>query len=175
VCSCGHRRPIKLVTMYVLTGASGAGKSTIGDELLGRVSDLVVLEADILWAPEMDIPEDGYARFRSTWLRLAANIHQSGTSTLLVGSGVPEQFETRPERRYVGAINWVALVCDDDLLEQRLRARPRWRGVTPESIATMKRFNRELRARGDIDVLDNTDQTIDETREAVLAWLGTQA
>ncbi|TMB93209.1 MAG: nucleoside kinase, partial [Chloroflexi bacterium] len=64
--------------LFVLTGASGTGKSTIGDELLGQIEDPVVLETDILWAPEMNTPQDGYARFRSTWMRLAVNIAQSG-------------------------------------------------------------------------------------------------
>ena len=114
-CDCGHRRPIVLVPMFFLTGASATGKTTVGNELLGS-SDPIVLDADMLWAPEMDTPEDGYARFRSTWLRLASNIHQSGRSTLLIGSGVPEQYDSRPERAYVGPTHWMALVCDDDVL-----------------------------------------------------------
>jgi hypothetical protein len=110
-----------------LTGASATGKTTVANELLGQPIDLVVLDADVLCAEEMDTPEDRYARFRSTWLRLASNIHQAGRSTLLVGSGIPEQYANRPERAYVGPMHWMALVCDDAVLEARLRARPAWR------------------------------------------------
>jgi hypothetical protein len=126
VCACGHRRPIQVLPMFVITGASGAGKTTVGNELLGQITDPVVLDCDILWSKEMDTPEDGYARFRSTWLSLAINVHQSGRSTLLIGSGTPEGYESRPERAYVGPIHWMALVCDDDALETRLRERPAW-------------------------------------------------
>ena len=83
----------------------------------------------------MDTPEDGYAQFRSTWLRMTINIHQSGRSTLHVGSGVPEQYEHRPERAYGGPMHWMVLVCDDDVLETRLHSRRRWRGVTDPSVA----------------------------------------
>jgi hypothetical protein len=103
--------------MFFLTGASAAGQTAVGNELLGYLSNPIVLDADMPWAPETDTPEDGYAGFRSTWLRLASNIHQAGCSTLLIGSGVPEQYEGRPERAYVGPILWMALVCDDKALE----------------------------------------------------------
>ena len=136
-CGCGHRRPIVLLPMFFLTGASGTGKTTVGNELLGSLDDPVVLDADVLWAPEMDTPEDGYARLRSTWLRLGSNIHQAGRSTLLIGAGVPEQYDGRPERAYVGQMHWMALVCDDDVLESRLRARPAWRGVTDAFVEAM--------------------------------------
>jgi gluconate kinase len=157
--------------MFLITGASAAGKTTVGNELLGQITDPVVLDADILWTEEMDTPEDGYARFRSLWLRLAINIHQSGRSTLLIGSGIPEQYEARPERAYVGPIHWMALVCDDDSLETRLRERPAWRGATDHFLTAMRAFNAHLRARQDIRVVDTTHESIAETVGQVRAWL----
>jgi hypothetical protein len=157
--------------MFVLIGASGAGKTTVGNELLGHTTDPVVLDCDILWSKEMDSPDDGYARFRSTWLRVAANIHQSGRSTLLIGSGTPEGYEGRPERALVGSIHWMALVCDDDVLETRLRERPVWRGVTDSFVTAMQAFNGYLRARADIRVVDTTHASVAETVDEVRAWL----
>jgi hypothetical protein len=119
----------------------------------------------------MDTPDDGYARFRSTWLRMAVNIHQAGCSTLLIGSGVPEQYDHRPERAYVGPMHWMALVCDDDVLEARLRGRPTWRGVTDEFVAAMRAFNAHFRSREDIRVVDTTSQSIEETVSRVRSWL----
>jgi hypothetical protein len=165
VCTCGHRRPIHILPMFVLTGASGAGKTTVGNELLGQITDPVVLDCDILWSEEMDSPDDGYARFRSTWLRVAANIHQSGRSTLLIGSGTPEGYDGRPERALVGPIQWMALVCDDDELEARLLERPAWRGVTDPFVTAMRDFNGYLRARHDMRIIDTTHESVAETVE----------
>ena len=171
-CDCGHRRPWVLRPLSVLTGASGSGKTTVGSGLVGRTQGTVVLDSDILWGPEMDTPDDGYAKFVSTWLRLAANIAQSGHSALLVGSGVPEAFEARPERRYLGPIRWLALVPPDDILTNRLRARPAWRRTdSPEVLARMVEFNRQLADRSDMTKLDTGRLTIDETVAAVTAWL----
>jgi hypothetical protein len=170
-CDCGSRRPILLLPMFVLTGASAAGKSTVGNELLGSQNDPIVLDADMLWVPEMDTPEDGYARFRSMWLRLSSNIHQAGHSTLLIGSGVPEQYDSRPERAYVGPMHWMALVCDDDVLEARLRARPAWRGVTNAFVKAMLAFNAGLRNRTDIQIIDTSQLDVAETVVRVKEWL----
>lgn len=63
--------------MFFLTRASAAGETAVGNEPLGYLSNPIVLDADMPWAPEMDTPEDGYARFRSTWLRLASK-HSPG-------------------------------------------------------------------------------------------------
>ena len=170
-CECGARRPFELLPLYVVTGASAAGKSTVGQRLFGSREVPVILDADILWSPEMDTPEDGYARFRATLMRLVANIHQSNTHTMLIGSGVPEQFYQRPERRYIGEIHWVALVCDDEEIERRLRARPPWRGVTDSFIASMQQFNAHLRARSDMRVIDTSTSSVDTTVHEVLSWL----
>ena len=149
----------------------GSGKTTLADQLLGELTDPVVLDADILWGPEMDTPSDGYARLRSTWMRVAANIAQSGRSTLLVGAGVPEQFEVRPERRYVGDIHWLALVPADEVLEERLRTRPTWRGVNHEVVTKMLAFNDHLRARADMAKIDTGRQSLEQSGKALVGWL----
>src|SRR5262249_61989012 len=55
-------------------------------------------------------------------------IHQSGRPVVLCGTGVPVQFERCAERVFVGDIHYLALVCEPDVLRERLRARPAWRG-----------------------------------------------
>jgi hypothetical protein len=167
-CDCGHRRPIVLLPMFFLTGASATGKTTVGDGPLGSLSNPIVLDADMLWAPEMDTPEDGYARFRSTWLRVATNIHQAGRSTLLIGSGVPEQYAARA---YVGPMHWMSLVCDDDVLESRLRARPAWREVTDTFVEATLALTAALRSRRDIQSIDTTHLDVPETVIRVYEWL----
>ncbi len=115
--------------------------------------------------------------FRNTWLRVAKNIGQAGRPVVLVGSALPEQFENCPERRYVARIHYLALVCDEGALIQRLRARPVWRGSgTADFIDDMLRFNRYLTSHADtstppMSVLDTTNSTIEESTAATIEWI----
>lgn len=176
VCACGYRHRITLRPLLLVTGASGTGKSTIAVLLAGSFTDMVVLDQDILWGPEMDTPHDNWRRFRSLWLRLAANIAQSGSPLLLFGSCDPDQYEALPERRYVGPIHTLALVCDDDELGRRLTARPGWRGSGEVAfIASMLHFNHALRALAArrperVARLDTTCVAPTESASHVAAW-----
>jgi hypothetical protein len=99
---------------------------------------------------------------------------------VLVGSAVPEQFESCPERRYFSDIHYFALVSDDEVLEQRLRARPAWRrSDTSEVLGTMRDFNRWLRTHAadttpPMSLLDTSRRSIAESAELIVAWIRQQ-
>ena len=179
VCDCGYRHPIALRPLLLVTGASGTGKTTIAMRLGGTFPGAVVLDQDILWMPEMDTPEDNWRRFRSLWLRFAVNIAQNGHPLLLFGSADPDQYERLPERRYVGSIHTLALVCDDDELRRRLTARPKCRGSGNEGfITSMCQFNRSLHALAArqperVSLLDTTRDTPDVSAAHVATWART--
>jgi UDP-N-acetyl-D-mannosaminuronic acid transferase (WecB/TagA/CpsF family) len=86
------------------------------------------MDQDILWSSSFDTAEDGYRAFRETWLRLAANIHQSRNPVLLVGSGVPDQYELISGRQFFSRIEYATLICSKDAIVERLTSRPAWRG-----------------------------------------------
>jgi hypothetical protein len=178
--TCGYAHQFKRLSLFVVTGASGSGKSTLGLALVPLLPDCVVMESDILWHSEFDTLQDGYRDYRNLWLRIAKNIHQAGRPVVLVGSAVPEQFESCPERRYFSDIHYLALVCDDEILEQRLRARPTWRrSDTPEILATMRDFNRWLRTHAadtipPMSLLDTSRRSIAESAELIVAWIRRQ-
>ena len=68
-------------------------------------------------------------------------------------------------------MHWMALVCDDDVLESRLHARPAWRGVTDAFVEAMLEFNAVLRSRRDIQRIDTTHLDVLETVACVYQWL----
>lgn len=170
---CGYRHPFRQLPLYCVTGASGAGKTAACRHLVGNLPGYVVLEADILWRPEFNRPENDYRDFRNTWLRVAKNIGQSGYPVVLSGSVIPAQMDACPERRYFSAIHYLALVCDDNTLTSRLQARPAWRGSWKE-IDTMLSFNqwfKDYSGPPPITIFDTSHIITHETTQAIREWI----
>jgi uridine kinase len=117
-----------MLSLLAIGGPSGAGKSAVGHALQGKVNEVVMLEGDLLWRPEFDRPDEKYRGFYETWLRLSKNVSQAGRPVALLNAGiaVPENVEDCVERRYFARVHYLALVCSDAVLSERLQARPRW-------------------------------------------------
>ena len=146
--------------------------------MLGKLDTVVMLDSDILWRPEFNTPEDNYRDFFETWLRMAKNISQSGRPVVLFGTGlgVPENIEPCVERRYFSEVHYLALVCDDEVLAQRLKTRPAWRGSGDQAyVDTHVQFNRWFKEQqnGDhlISLIDTTNISLEGTIEQVQAWI----
>ena len=175
---CEYRHKFLRLPLFVLTGASGVGKTATCLALVDRAKNFVVMESDILWRDEFNQPKTNYRDYRETWLRVCKNISQAGKPVILCGVAVPEQFEQCVERRYFSDIHYLALVCTDEVLAARLRSRPAWRGTAGEE--QMKKqiaFNRWLMDNGrstqpPMTLLDTSEISVDQTVEEVLRWAG---
>lgn len=174
--ACGHREPFVRADLLLVGGASGSGKTAVCSRLVGTLAGPILLDADILWSDaDADEPHAHFER----WLRLAKNLAQSGQRVVLfgAGTGVPANLAACVERRYLRDLHFLALVCDDDVLAARLRARPAWRrSGTDAYVADHVAFNGWLREQGPsaappIQLLDTTHATEDVTAAAVAAWI----
>ena len=173
---CEHQHKFVRLPLFIVTGASGTGKTTTCLTAAASTSDFVVMESDILWVDEFKQPETNYRGYRELWLRVCKNISQAGKPVILCGSCIPSQFESCVERRYFSEIHYLALVCDDETLASRLRSRPAWRRTSDdEYIATHVKFNRWLKENArstepPMTLLDTTAITVDESVEQLLRW-----
>jgi hypothetical protein len=92
---------------------------------------------------------------------------------------VPGNIEDCIERRYFSNVYYLALVCSDSTLSERLQARPVWRGTRdPKYIEEHIRFNRwfkEYDSQPLIERIDTTDTLPDETVAQVASWIHKRA
>lgn len=134
--------PTKKLPLFIITGASCAGKSTLCEVLFQKESGYHVMESDLLWSDRYNTPEDNYREYRRLWMNLCANISQIGMPVVLCGCAVPEQFEALPERELFTSVHYLAVVCGDETLRSRAVS---GRGVTDQTwIDSSLSFNRWL-------------------------------
>lgn len=138
---CGWVRLVPLRPLFVVIGASGAGKTTIVPALARKLDGCEVFDVDLT----LHIAALGWDAWRATWLQIAHGIAQNGRSTVLCGTITPDQLETLPTRQLVGPIHSCLLDCPDDVLVERLRARPPWRGTDEDFVARQLGFAAWLR------------------------------
>lgn len=164
---CGDKVPVPDLPLFVVTGASGAGKTTITGPLRRLLPDCDVFEADLT----LQVAALGWDTWRDTWLRFAHGVALNGRVTVLCGSLLPEQLESVPARKLLGPVHFCNLDCPDDVLASRLRARPSWRLSSLETaVSEHQRFAAWLRAHIQPS-WDTSVLTPGEAAERVAAWM----
>lgn len=176
--ACRAEIPFIPRPLFILTGASGSGKSSVIRMLAGRFQEVVALDSDILWMEAFHDPET-WGAYINAWLRVAKNISMSGRPVLLAGAGlgVPENLLACSELRYFSVVHILALVCEDSILRARLQARPAWRQCTAEPFLTDQlKFNRWFQTEGQqaelpIHLLNTSRERVAETAAVIETWV----
>lgn len=167
---CGDEQPVPALPLFVITGASGAGKTTITGPLHRRLPGCDVFDTDVI----LHAAALGWDAFRNTWLQLAHAVALNDRACVLGGSLTPDQLENLPARKLIGPIGFCLLDCPDDVLAARLRARPSWRGfATADAIARHQRFAAWLRERIQ-PRYDTSRLSPQETADRIATWIRDQ-
>lgn len=162
---CGSESWLPALPLFVVTGASGTGKSTITGALRSLLPRCLVVEGDVI----LHVAALGWDNFRNTWLQLAHAAALGGQVTVLTGSITPDDLERLPGRKLIGPIHTALLDCPDDVLADRLRARPAWRGAHG-MITQNQQFAAWLRSRI-TPSFDTSAASPTEVAEQVAAWV----
>jgi shikimate kinase len=131
----------------VLVGMMGAGKSSVGRRLAGRLAlPFTDADAEIEAAAGMSIPEifaaHGEAAFRSGEQRVLSRLLHNGPQVLATGGGAFMNPATRAEIRALGVSIW--LKADFEVLMRRIKRRAdRPMLKTDDPAATLKRLMEE--------------------------------
>jgi hypothetical protein len=124
----------RLRPLFVVTGASGSGKTTMLGPFASRwAGRCMVFDVDrLLDAAAVMSGADGIAGihwqgFYQAWLSVAQGVAQCGLPTLLLGALVPDGHPKNPKRKWIGEIYSPVLDCPNRVRRQRIENRPPWR------------------------------------------------
>ena len=178
---CGYEHAFLQLPLLMVCGPSGSGKSTVYQRLIGKLEHIVTLEADIFWRTEFNRPEEQFRDYFETWLRICRNISQSGRPVLLFSAGsIPQNVEPCVKARYFSAILYLALVCDDEDLEERLRRRPAWRGCADaayiEEHINYNRWFKDVGCVGElpVELIDTSRHSVENAVDQMARWVHEQ-
>lgn len=162
--------PTRKNKLFVVTGASGIGKSAACEILFKNEKDYIIMESDLLWSDVYNTPENNYKVYRELWMRVCSNISQIGMPVVLCGCATPEQFEVCYARKYFSEIIYIAVVAEKEVLIRRMKY---GRNVTDENwIRSSDQFNEWLKDNAakttpNLILVDNTHMSLEETAKKI--------
>ena len=163
--------------LFIITGTCGSGKSTMKDELTARLDPnrYACVDSDetgLNWWDYAGTEREG--QYGANSLLEAFRI-ADGRNLIFVTCMAPHDYITKaavPGK--LAATFYIALWTRDQIIDRRLRARPRERGfTTDEAIRPHIEYNQWIgRNRGKYQLfIDTENQTPDETAEAIAAFI----
>ena len=167
--ACAHVEPMRIGPLFIVTGASGVGKTAVVPVLRRLLPTWDVFETDVMHGAD-------WQQQRNNWLRVAHSIAQCGRYTLLCGTMLPADIDQCDHRPFFSQIYYLNLHCDDATRAARLRARPVWRGCDEAFIDRHRQFAAWLldHATTAFDptlvTVDTTRATAEEVAVQIRAW-----
>jgi hypothetical protein len=155
--------------LFIVTGASGSGKTYVIKELRRMMPDFDIFDPDNL----VEFIGHDWEKMRNIWLRVARNIAQSGRMTIICGTMMPWDIENCADFPFFKHVYYLNLHCDEQTREKRLRER-NW---SEEEIQNHKNFAKRLLEIADevynppMPTIDTTDTDITEVASQIKEWV----
>lgn len=166
---CQAVTPMQILPLFIVTGASGVGKTAVVPVLRRLLPDWVICETDVMHGAD-------WPQVRSNWLRVAHAIAQSGRHTILCGTMLPVDIDQCDHRPFFSQVYYLNLHCDDATRAARLQSRPAWRGCDEAFVEEHRKFAQWLldHAASDFNpplvTVDTTYSSTAEVAEQIRDW-----
>ena len=167
---CQRHFTRRVLPLFIVTGASGVGKTSIISALQQQLPGYAVLDKDLMWARDWDMAYNNF-------FRIASSLAQTGLYTIIVGTIIPEHLQGLSDRDLVGSIGYAILHCDDQTRRQRLLTRREWGLPSEEFIRTHEAFARWLLEHAERDfgepmvTFDTSTAAPEAIAAAVALWI----
>lgn len=155
--------------LFIVTGASGSGKTYVIKELRKMMPDFDIFDPDNL----VEFIGHDWENIRNIWLRVARNIAESGRMTIICGTMMPWDIEKCADFPFFKHVYYLNLHCDEETREKRLRER-KW---SEEEIQNHKNFAKRLLEIADevynppMPIIDTTDTDVTEVASRIKEWV----
>ncbi|MFB4323450.1 MULTISPECIES: AAA family ATPase [Paenibacillus] len=155
--------------LFIVTGASGSGKTYVIKELRKMMPDFDIFDPDDL----VEFIGHDWENMRNIWLRVARNIVESGRMTIICGTMMPWDIEKCADFPFFKHVYYLNLHCDEATREKRLRER-KW---SKEEIQNHKNFAKRLLEIADevynppMPTIDTTDTDVTEVASRIKEWV----
>jgi dephospho-CoA kinase len=156
--------------LFIITGASGSGKSTVVPHLRELLPDFDVFDID----EELITNAVGdWQIVKNIWMRIASHIAKSKRMTILCGTQMPWEIEKCDDYKEFSQFYFLNLHCDDSVREKRLLER----GWSNELIVEHKIFAKWLIENADKEfdppmvMIDTSHTSVNEVSLKVKDWV----
>jgi dephospho-CoA kinase len=162
------------VPLYIITGASGSGKSFVIKELRRIMPDYDVLDYDGIFK---FLKDDSYNvdkhQIQNIWLRVARNIAESGRIPIICGLIKPQDIELCYDFRYFSNIYYLILHCDEETREIRLRARKKMKDKKIQYNKKLAKWFIEIADKSNppMPIVDTSNTDVTKVAEQIREWI----
>ena len=171
---CGETWKFQKRPLFILTGCSGMGKTTTGIEIMKQQQEIIVLDVDMFHSIMPHESQEDYFQQVEQVESLSKNILQSGQSVLWTMAGNLDKLNRVYNRRFIGDIYCLALVCEEAELRRRMTE---GRGITDAGwIQSSVEYNAYFQTHDHLadmpfEVLDTTGKSVAQVAELVIGWV----
>ena len=122
ICSqCGAENEIPSVPLFVVTGGSGCGKSTVSIGLLRKRNPYLVVDADFLAHGKGGL--DTWDAYYNYTCIVSLTLARNQRPIVLVGGMHPSQVENAKTSAFFSAVHFLVIACDATAQTARLKGR----------------------------------------------------
>lgn len=161
-------------TVYLVTGASGSGKTTALESLLRCASPYMAFDIDWLTIPashlarsDIIVDPTTWPAYTAVWFEMLHAIHKNGKVPIFFAPIDTHDLATYGQPAWCARIEWLLLDCDDALRQRRLRRRVGWTAaMITDALTDAQALRTQVSNRIDTGV-----HTPDAVAQAILEWV----